>query len=287
MVFILWFILLISLPNTHELISGYAGFAVLGLTGAIFANATGAGGGVVFVPFFNHLGFTATTILATSFAIQCCGMTAGAITWLRFYRQGHRNNHEWASLFPIITLTIPFSCLGIWLVQYIEYAQWFDLHRSGVGQLHLWFGVFSILLAVAIYASIPILNRSRFLTRLSALDSVLLVFIAFLGGGITAWLSVGVGELVAVYLIIRGFNVTFAIAVAVILTAFSVWGAIPYHLTVTDGVNWPVVLFASAGAVTGGIIAKRVVLMFSVTHLKIFFATWVLLLGISGLPLDG
>jgi hypothetical protein len=46
-------------------------------------------------------------------------------------------------------------------------------------------------------------------------------------------------------------------------------------------------LFAGAGAVAGGIIAKRVVLMFSATHLKIFFATWVLLLGISGLPLDG
>ena len=43
-------------------------------------------------------------------------------------------------------------------------------------------------------------------------DSVALLLIGFIGGAITAWLSVGVGELVAVYLIMRGFNVTFAIA---------------------------------------------------------------------------
>lgn len=284
LLFILWLALVISLPNTLELVAGYGGFTALGITGAIFANATGAGGGVVFVPFFNHLGFTATTIVATSFAIQCCGMTAGAITWFQFYRSNHKQNSEWQSLLPILLLTIPFSWLGIWLVQYFEYAQLFNLHSRGVDQLHLWFGVFSIVLAIAIYASIPLLKRIQFLSKTSIIDSVSLVIIAFAGGGITAWLSVGVGELVAVYLIIRGFNVTFAIAVAVILSAFSVWGAIPYHLTVTEAVYWPVVLFAGAGAIVGGIIAKRVVLMFSATRLKIFFATWVLLLGVSGLP---
>lgn len=286
-IFILWLILLMLLPNTLELIRGYGGFTALGITGAIFANATGAGGGVVFVPFFNHLGFTATTIVATSFAIQCCGMTAGAVTWFRFYRDGQRLNKEWQSLLPILALTIPLSWIGIWLVQFIEYSQWFNLHSEGVDQLHLWFGVFSIVLAGAIYGSIPLLKRPNFLTNIAVIDIVLLAVIAFAGGAITAWLSVGVGELVAVYLIIRGFNVTFAIAVAVILSAFSVWGAIPYHLGVTHAVYWPVVLFAGAGAIAGGIIAKRVVLMFSATRLKIFFATWVLLLGVSGLPVLG
>lgn len=284
MLFITWVVLLFLLPNTFELITGYSGFAALGVTGAIFANATGAGGGVVFVPFFNHLGFTATTIVATSFAIQCCGMTAGAVTWFQFYRSNHKQNNEWQSLLPLLLLTIPLSWLGIWLVQYIEFVQIFNLHSDGVDQLHLWFGIFSIILAVAIYASIPLLKRTQFLNKTLPLDILLLALIAFCGGGITAWLSVGVGELVAVYLIIRGFNVTFAIAVAVILSAFSVWGAIPYHLVVTEAVYWPVVLFAGAGAIVGGIIAKRVVLMFSPTRLKIFFATWVLLLGVSGLP---
>ena len=279
-----WILLVVSLPDTLDLISGYGGFAALGITGAIFANATGAGGGVVFVPFFNHLGFTATTIVATSFAIQCCGMTAGAITWYRFYRQSHTSDSEWRSLLPILGVTIPLSWLGIWLIQFVEYSQWFTLHGDGVDQLHLWFGVFSIVLAVAIFGSIPLLKRAKFMTSALQWDLLSLAIIAFAGGAITAWLSVGVGELVAVYLIIRGFNVTFSIAVAVILSAFSVWAALPYHTFITEAVYWPVVLFAGAGAVVGGIVAKRVVLMFSATHLKVFFATWVLLLGVSGLP---
>lgn len=279
-----WLLLLLALPESLNLIQEYGGFVALGITGAIFANATGAGGGVVFVPFFNHLGFDATTIVATSFAIQCCGMTAGAITWYRFYRAQHNADPEWQSLRGVLSLAVPMSVLGIWIVQGVEYQQVFSLHASGVDQLHLWFGVFSILLALCIYASIPLLKRTRFTLEPQLTDRIALSLIGILAGAITAWLSVGVGELVAVYLIIRGFNVTFAIAVAVILSAFSVWGAISYHAFVTSAVYWPVVLFAGAGAVIGGIIAKRVVLMFSATKLKVFFATWVLLLGISGLP---
>lgn len=279
-----WLILLLLLPDSLRLITEYGGFIALGITGAIFANATGAGGGVVFVPFFNHLGFDATTIVATSFAIQCCGMTAGAITWYRFFHDHHDRDPEWQGLGRILLLTVPMSILGIWLVQGVEYLQWFGLHGSGVDQLHLWFGVFSIVLAISIYASIPLLKRTTMTLQPVVFDSVALLLIGGIGGAITAWLSVGVGELVAVYLIMRGFNVTFAIAVAVILSAFSVWGAISYHAFVTSSVYWPVVLFAGAGAVIGGIIAKRVVLIFSATKLKMFFATWVLLLGVSGLP---
>lgn len=111
--------------------------------------------------------------------------------------------------------------------------------------------------------------------------------IAFLVGIITAWLSVGVGELVAVYLILRGFNVTSAIASAVILSAFTVWSAVIYHLMVSQAIYWNVLLFAGAGAIVGGIVAKRVVLYFSVVKLKIFFATWILIMGIAGLITEG
>ncbi|WP_158009929.1 hypothetical protein [Thalassotalea crassostreae] len=43
-------------PNPIELISDYVGFFFLGIAGAIAANSTGAGGGVVFVPSFDALG---------------------------------------------------------------------------------------------------------------------------------------------------------------------------------------------------------------------------------------
>ncbi len=65
----------------------YAPFSLLGLLGAIFANATGAGGGVVFIPAFQQLGVSEAQSVATSFAIQCFGMTMGSIVWLKHARR--------------------------------------------------------------------------------------------------------------------------------------------------------------------------------------------------------
>ena len=268
------------------LIQEYGGFAFLGLLGAIFANATGAGGGVVFVPFFNQLDFSAATSVATSFAIQCCGMTAGAVTWWAFYRQLKGSNlpesSQWQPLMKILLLTIPFSLLGLWLVQINPQ---FFAHFSNPSSLHTGFGVFSMGLALAIFATVFLLNNQPFNTQLSIFDFIALPGIALVGGGITAWLSIGVGELVAVYLIIRRYNVTLAIAAAVILSALTVWGGVIFHLVVTQAVYWPVVLFAGAGAIAGGILAKQLVLYFSAKNLKLFFAGWVFILGITSLPL--
>ena len=278
-----WFILVFSIPDSFQIISDYFAFLFVGITGAIFANSTGAGGGVVFVPFFNHLKIDNSAIIATSFAIQCCGMTAGAITWYKYrcdLETDNRNEYtQWQFLNHGLAITIPFSVLGILVAQfqldsYTEQAQ---------ASLHLGFGIFSILLAIAIYASIPLLSRTKVTLVLVKADIVILVVLAFLGGIVTAWLSVGVGELVAVYLILRGFNIAGSIALAVILSAFSVWSAIYYHVTVSHAIYWEVLLFAGAGAIVGGIIAKRVVLFFPVVKLKIFFASWVLIMGVAGL----
>lgn len=260
----------------------YGAFAFLGIVGAIFANSTGAGGGVVFVPFFGQLGLDNATIVATSFAIQCFGMTAGAISWFRWHKLQQKSTdqtlvEEWQHLPTILLFTVPFSIVGILLVQQ---AGW-----QSPSSLHATFGAFSVFLALAIFASIPLLKNTRFVTRLSLLDRVCLPVIGLLGGGITAWLSVGVGELVAIYLIFRRFNVSFAIACAVMLSAFSVWSGLLYHLFETGKIYWYIILFAGPGAVIGGSVAKHVVLYFTATRLKLFFAGWVLLIGIASIPL--
>lgn len=285
-----WLVLIFSIPDSFQIIFDYIGFLLLGIAGAIFANATGAGGGVVFVPFFNQIDMQNTAIVATSFAIQCCGMTAGAITWHNHRKslvlnrdantgESSHNVEQWPHINKGLLITTPLSILGIVTAQFIlnEYTQ--QMQTS----LHLAFGVFSILLAFAIYGSIPLLQRRTAATRLLLVDILCLGTIAFLGGVVTAWLSVGVGELVAVYLILRGFNVTSAIASAVILSAFTVWSAVIYHLIISQAIYWNIVLFAGAGAIIGGIVAKNVVLYFSVTKLKIFFATWVFIMGIAEL----
>ncbi|WP_414827907.1 sulfite exporter TauE/SafE family protein [Alteromonas sp. H39] len=283
--FFCWLVLVSWQENLPELISTFSGFLFLGVVGAIFANATGAGGGVVFVPFFNQLGFEPQAIVATSFAIQCCGMTAGAITWWRFYQDHCQKATAWQGLKSGLALTVPASLCGIWLAQYGPViTPRLDALQGNMEALHLGFGVFSILLALAIFASIPLLKRTVFSSKFTQFDILALPVVAFVGGAVTAWLSVGVGELVAVYLIIRGFSVTMAIALAVILSAASVWGAVVYHIFFSHAVMWAVVLFAGLGAVIGGILAKRVVLAFSPTRLKLFFASWVFIMGLSGLP---
>lgn len=278
---VIWLGIFVSLADPILTFVEYSGFALLGILGAIFANSTGAGGGVIFVPFFNQLSFDANTTVATSFAIQCCGMTAGALSWWAFYRHKQTQNADWDETVLALKLTVPLSILGIATGQIFQYI------NGGVGeaeQLHMVFGSFSILLALAIFASVPLLKKDKFRQQFFTFDKLLMPIIAFIGGMVTAYLSIGVGELIAVYLIMRRFNVTFSIAVAVILSAFSVWSAIVFHLLVTEAIYWPVVLFAGAGAIIGGTVAKYLVLYFSPRNLKIFFATWVFLLGISAMP---
>lgn len=272
--FVLWLLSFIFIASDpFGLLREYGLFAFLGIIGAIFANSTGAGGGVIFVPFFSQLQLDNVTTVATSFAIQCFGMTAGALTWFAYSRKEKKQDEQWQDLPRVLGYTVPFSVLGIWSVQFMGMVS--------PDNLHFTFGVFSVLLAVSIFASIPLLKKERFKNVLCLTDKLMLPAVAYVGGIITAWLSVGVGELVAVYLIFRSYNTSFAIACAVILSAFSVWGGVVYHLTVTEAVYWPILTFAGLGAVIGGILAKQVVLYFSVPNLKIFFAGWVLLLGLS------
>ena len=278
LLFALWCLVVFAFTESPlQLLSQYVGFAFLGIVGAVFANSTGAGGGVIFVPFFSQLGLDNTTIVATSFAIQCFGMTAGALSWFLWFKKEKRNDAEWQPLYRVLVLTVPFSIVGIGWVQVMEW--------QSPNSLHTTFGAFSVVLALAIFASIPLLKSTQFSKTLTGLDYFCLPVIALLGGGITAWLSVGVGELIAIYLIFRRFNVSFAIASAVILSAFSVWAGVLYHVTQTGAVYWAIVLFAGLGAVIGGSVARFVVLYFSVTHLKLFFAAWVLLIGIASMPL--
>ncbi|QHJ10992.1 hypothetical protein FX988_01214 [Paraglaciecola mesophila] len=302
---VIWCAVLAFQQEPIQLFTQHAAFAFLGVMGAVFANATGAGGGVVFVPFFNQMGFSPSTTVATSFAIQCFGMTAGAVTWWRFHLAQSGDNvqaiehfvepsfaqvnvgttetlhtQQWQSLYAVLLLSIPTSIFGLLIAQYNP--EWFGALAHG-DKLHIGFGVFSIMLAISMFLMIAVSGRTAPKTHLCRIDSILLPIICICGGVITAYLSIGVGELLAVYLIMRGFNVTFSIACAVILSAVTVWSGVVHHVIISQGIYWPVVLFAGPGAVIGGILAKRLVLHFSPTHLKLFFAGWILILGLTGL----
>jgi uncharacterized membrane protein YfcA len=249
------------------------GFFLVGVLGAVFANSTGAGGGVVFIPLFHELGFSGAQSVATSFGIQCFGMTTGAIAWSRHYQKVQRPHNTWGSFLPGIGITLPFSVLGIWLV--------FAFAIRPPAETVLVFAVFSLVLGCAIILVSLRRDPDTLRQTLLPIDAFALVPIALAGGIVTAWLSVGVGEFVAFYLILRRYDVTLSIAVAVVLSALTVWSAAPAQLVLGNDAAWPVILAAGPGAIVGALLARRLALAMNTLQLKRFFGVWLLLIGLA------
>ncbi len=269
---LLWAVLLYVGHQRLYALFDYWLYSFLGVLGATFANATGAGGGVIFIPMFTQLNFTEHQSIATSFAIQCFGMTAGAVTWSHHYYSQKRALRLWQGYKRIVTLTSLSSVLALTGV--------FVFQVYPPSSLHTNFSWFSLLLGLFIILTVYLLKPHRERSQIVLFDYLALVLIGLFGGAVTAWLSVGVGELLVIYLILRRFDINMAIATAVVVSAISVWVAI---VQVHQDVYWHVLLFAGPGAVLGGIFAKTVVAHMSATRLKLFFAFWLLITGSLGI----
>ena len=263
-----WLCFLIFSPYQLSELLNYASFSILGVVGAIFANATGAGGGVIFIPMFNQLSFTENQAIATSFAIQCFGMSAGAITWWHYYKIQKTELRLWEGFKRTVVLTSVASMIGLGTIFYLELRSPTSLHTS--------FSIFSLLLGGFIIATAYLIKPSKAVNKIHCIDYIVFIVIGLFGGAITAWLSIGVGELLAIYLILRRFDISMAVASAVMVSAITVWSAIGQ---VNKEVYWQVVMFAGPGAVLGGIFAKTLVMKLSAVKLKVFFASWLLITG--------
>ena len=204
--------------------------------------------------------------VATSFGIQSFGMTAGAITWFVHYRLFKTSLHLWQPLYRIIGLCSLFSIIGIWSAYLLGW------HVTGY--LSTAFGGFSLLLGLVLLAIVIFHITGHQHSVLTGYDLFALTLISYFGGILTAWLSVGVGELIGIYLILRRFDVSMAVAASVIISAITVWSALPHHLSENSQVNWNIVMFAGPGAVIGGIFARTLVTWLSARKLKLLFAYW-------------
>lgn len=269
-------LVLIALPVLQlQAVTGLAehgAFLGLGVLGAVFANSTGAGGGVIFIPAFAQLGFNEAQAVATSFGIQCFGMTAGALTWSRFYQRERAPGGHWRAFLPAVVLCSLASALGLWTV--------FATDLAAPAAVAPMFATFSLFLGISILFTLLLRQSSQFRNSLSLLDLIALPLIGFGGGMVTAWLSVGVGEFVAFYLILRRYDVTLSIAAAVVISAISVWSAAPEQLIFGQQANWQVLALAGPGAVLGGLIARHLVLRLGAHRLKLFFGAWLLIIGL-------
>jgi uncharacterized membrane protein YfcA len=274
-VILIWAIVFLLSTGKLQLVSDYWYFFFLGIFGAVVANSTGAGGGIVFIPFFTALGLADNETLGTSILIQCFGMTAGAISWLTISIIAKANSHHLNQLImQLLMICGGSSVVGVLTGQYL-------IVPSDASLMIDVFRVFSIVFGI-ILLFITLNSHKHRHTQFDLLrvDITLLIITSFVGGLITAWISVGIGEIVALVLILRRYPTMVAISMGVAVTAISVLSAAYYHVSVIDSVNWSIILFAVPGAIFGGTLAYLLSERLGPMRLKMFFALWIVLTGI-------
>lgn len=263
-----------SASSQSDLFSEYWHFFIIGIVAATIANATGAGGGIVFLPAFGLLGMTIQEAIATSFAIQCFGMTSGSLTWLGLVRKEQAVNQiAWKNLNIILLLATIASLSGLFFAR-------FFIPQPPV-KIHILFSLFSIIVGVVMLKRSVARDKvgCEIVENMSINSSVFILFGTFVGGIITAWLSIGVGEILVIVLVALGYTARFAIAAAVCISSATVLAAIP-GLIAEKNIHYAVLLFAAPAALIGGFVARHLATMVSVRRLKTIFAFWIVVSGV-------
>lgn len=242
-------------------------FFFLGVLGALVASMTGTGGGIVFFPVFLAIGISPLQAAATSVVIQSCGMTSGSISWLVYFRQ-HKREVEILLLLALVSSL--FSIAGAY--GYIFFVK--DVPHD----LQITFRVFSFavaaLLAISFYKhrddaddAVPVKKS----------DFVWVALISIVGGMLVSAISIGVGEVLAAFLLLRRYRSDLAIAAAVIVTAATVISLVPHFALFTGNVQMRIALFAIPGTIIGGYLARFAAKAISLRKLKLVFIVWVLI----------
>ena len=267
-------------PVSPALLGSLWFLPAVGLVGAIIANTSGTGGGVVFVPVFNALreldvmALAPLQVVGVSMAIQSFGMSMGALRWTdRLLHQPEPGAFE-ASVrirdFALVVLwVLALSLPGMLLTQRLASL---DQHA-----VLLAYKGFSILLGSALILATWTVNaRRQERDRLAGGDLFVLVAIGLVGGPITALFSVGVGELVALYLFIRHYPVLLCTGAACVISAVSVIAGAVWHIE-AGTIQWEVVLLAAPAAMLGGFLARPVALWLGAKRLKTLDGAWIVL----------
>ncbi len=260
----------------------------IGALAAVIANTSGTGGGVVFVPVFNGLrehgvmALDPLRVTAASMAIQCFGMTMGGLRWTdRLLHQPDAAADTavaagagYVRVRPrdfalVIGAVLAFALPALLAMQRLTMVD---------GQMILLgYKIFSIFLGLALIITTWTINHKRAeRARLEKIDLLILMLIAIPGGALTALFSVGVGELVALYLFIRHYPVLLCTGTACVISSISVLVGIVWHIEM-DTVAWEIVLLAGPGAVLGAFLARPIALWLGAKRLKTLDGTWIVL----------
>ncbi|WND02584.1 sulfite exporter TauE/SafE family protein [Temperatibacter marinus] len=265
----------IQSPHSIETLVSRGYLFLVGVFAATIANSTGMGGGVVFLPAFEFirdtgLAITAAQIIGMSFVIQSFGMTVGSSRWLY---KAYSNKEPVTGVaekdfWKIIGWVLLFAAPSLLLTQY---ALVFDKDF-----LLFLFKGFSIALGLKLLMATWVNSADNDRRdHLHAVDYQILAIAGITGGIATALFSVGVGELVALYLFIRNYPLVTCAATAVILSSLTILIGLPWHLMNTD-LPWDLLTVVIPGAILGGYFARAFAYWLGNKRLKIFAALWII-----------
>jgi uncharacterized membrane protein YfcA len=250
-------------------------YFIMGIVAATIANSTGAGGGIVFLPIFIGLGFSPLESISTSIAIQCFGMTSGALTWIKYRTQELQEySQQWKNFYSTLLISGLSSVAGVLIT-----LRW--MPESPI-DISLFFALFSLVIgSLILFRTFKAQKETSGRTHsLTSVEISGLIFVSLVGGAITPWLSIGVGEILLIYLIVLGFRLNMAVAVAVCVSAISVVVILPSHLE-SQSISLEVLVYAAPGALIGGIVARSLATYLGMYKLKMAASSWIIL---SSLP---
>ncbi|MGB2375289.1 MAG: sulfite exporter TauE/SafE family protein [Porticoccaceae bacterium] len=203
---------------------------------ASVANATAIGGGFLFMPLFIFVYQLAPPLaLKLSIATQAFGMTSGALSWGRNYIDKH----------AFILASIA-SITGVWFATYL----WI-VPSSLIKPL---FAIISLGVFFALIVEMRLKGYSEHTAAKFSVNRVSVFFVlsAFAGGLVTAWTAIGVGEVVALYLLFfYRLRLDIAIGTGVAVLAVSSIAGFIFH-TDLGGIPWDLLLFTVPGVILGG-----------------------------------
>ncbi len=213
----------------------------IAIISATVANATAVGGGFIFMPMFSlFYNLTPLVALKLVFATQAFGMGSGTFSWPRHLILWNYIYH------------IGFgSSVGMILGTFI----WVPSSEG----IHLMFGWASLVLAVVYLREfLPFKFFTGKILIVEKKQKLGLVLICVLGGTVTAWISIGIGEFVALWLmLVSRHNIAQSIATGVLSLAFcSILGFLFHGFL--GGIRWDYLLFTVPGVILGGNIGAKI-----------------------------
>ncbi|WP_296721085.1 sulfite exporter TauE/SafE family protein [Erythrobacter sp.] len=267
-------------PTERQLLEQLWFLPGVGVVGAIIANTSGTGGGVVFIPVFNALrelgvmSLAPLGVVGVSMGIQSFGMSMGALRWTdRLLHQPASGPLE-AQVRLADFATVVLAVLALSLPAMLATQRLTAFDQQDVLYAYK---AFSILLGCALIAATWTINAARpERVRLARIDLIVLLALAIPGGVLTALFSVGVGELVALYLFIRHYPVLLCTGAACVISAVSCISGTVWHIG-AGTIQWEVVLLAGPAAALGGFLARPIALWLGAKRLKTLDGSWIVL----------